>query len=56
MESSGLEGGGSVKEESNREDPKFDDDKPKHVGGVNDRLGGVDPQIDETLERLSGGP
>ncbi|MDR3565668.1 MAG: hypothetical protein P4N59_30100 [Negativicutes bacterium] len=28
----------------------------KHVGGVNEQLGGVDPAIDETLERLSGGP
>jgi hypothetical protein len=28
----------------------------KHVGGVNDNLGGVDPRIDENLIRLSGGP
>ncbi len=28
----------------------------RHVGGVNDGLGGVDPEIDETLMRLSGGP
>ncbi len=28
----------------------------RHVGGINDSLGGVDPEIDETLMRLSGGP
>lgn len=27
-----------------------------HVGGVSDNLGGVDPAIEETLLRLSGGP
>lgn len=27
-----------------------------HVGGVSDSLGGVDPDIEETLLRLSGGP
>ena len=27
-----------------------------HVGGVNDQLGGVDPDIDEDLMRLSGSP
>ncbi len=26
-----------------------------HVGGINEQLGGVDPLIDETLMRLSGG-
>ncbi len=30
--------------------------KPAHVGGVNDGLGGVDPEIEDTLLRLSGGP
>lgn len=35
---------------------KSHEEKLKHVGGVNDGLGGVDPEIDETLERLSGGP
>lgn len=33
-----------------------DKDALKHVGGVNDDLGGVDPYIDENLIRLSGGP
>lgn len=28
----------------------------KHVGGVNDQLGGVDPDVDANLMRLSGGP
>ncbi len=28
----------------------------RHVGGVSDSLGGVDPEIEETLMRLSGGP
>jgi hypothetical protein len=28
----------------------------KHVGGVDDNLGGVDTNIDENLIRLSGGP
>jgi hypothetical protein len=27
-----------------------------HVGGVSDTLGGVDPAVEETLLRLSGGP
>lgn len=27
-----------------------------HVGGVNESAGGVDPDIDENLMRLSGGP
>ncbi|MDT8902074.1 hypothetical protein [Anaeroselena agilis] len=34
----------------------IDKDAIRHVGGVNDTLGGVDPDIDETLMRLSGGP
>jgi hypothetical protein len=28
----------------------------RHVGGVSNSLGGVDPEIEETLMRLSGGP
>lgn len=28
----------------------------KHVGGVTDQLGGVDPEADNTLMRLAGGP
>lgn len=39
-----------------RRDDRRDEDEPRHVGGVNDSLGGVDPEIDETLMRLSGGP
>lgn len=31
-------------------------DKLNHVGGVSNNLGGVDPLIDETLQRLSGAP
>lgn len=27
-----------------------------HIGGINDQLGGVDPQIDDDLMRLAGGP
>ena len=27
-----------------------------HVGGLSETLGGVDPDIDELLLRLSGGP
>lgn len=27
-----------------------------HVGGITEASGGVDPDIDETLMRLSGGP
>lgn len=30
--------------------------KASHVGGVNDDLGGVDPEVDSNLVRLSGGP
>lgn len=33
-----------------------DEDKLRHVGGVSEELGGVDPDIDQTLVRLSGGP
>ena len=32
------------------------EDKLRHVGGVSEELGGVDPDIDQTLMRLSGGP
>ncbi len=28
----------------------------KHAGGIDDDLGGVDPEIDEVLVRLAGGP
>ncbi|MCX7780531.1 MAG: hypothetical protein N2491_06395 [Negativicutes bacterium] len=28
----------------------------KHVGGINEELGGVEPNIDSTLMRLAGGP
>jgi hypothetical protein len=34
----------------------IDKEALKHVGGVDDNLGGVDPHIDENLIRLSGGP
>lgn len=27
-----------------------------HIGGINDQLGGVDPDIDSNLMRLAGGP
>lgn len=27
-----------------------------HVGGVSEELGGVDPEVEENLVRLSGGP
>ena len=27
-----------------------------HAGGINDELGGVDPEVDANLMRLSGGP
>lgn len=27
-----------------------------HIGGVNDQMGGVDPDIDNDLMRLAGGP
>lgn len=27
-----------------------------HVGGINESAGGIDPDIDENLMRLSGGP
>jgi len=43
-------------EEDSRGEANSGDDKLEHVGGVNDSLGGVDPEIDENLERLSGGP
>jgi hypothetical protein len=33
-----------------------EENKPRHVGGIDDGLGGVDPEIDDTLMRLSGGP
>lgn len=49
-----LEGGETVTEKKQPGKP------PKaalnHVGGVGDDLGGVDPAIEETLLRLSGGP
>lgn len=28
----------------------------QHAGGVSDSLGGVDPDVEDTLLRLSGGP
>jgi hypothetical protein len=28
----------------------------RHVGGLSDSLGGVDPAVEEDLLRLSGGP
>lgn len=31
-------------------------DKLNHVGGIADDSGGVDPDADKTLVRLSGGP
>lgn len=37
-------------------DDRRDKEETRHVGGINDSLGGVDPEIDETLMRLSGGP
>lgn len=41
----------------NKEKAKVDNNQAlEHVGGVNDALGGVDPEIDATLMRLSGGP
>lgn len=27
-----------------------------HIGGINEQLGGVDPEIDNDLMRLAGGP
>jgi hypothetical protein len=39
-----------------RRDDRRDKEETRHVGGVTDSLGGVDPEIDETLMRLSGGP
>lgn len=39
-----------------RRDDRQDKEKTRHVGGLSDSLGGVDPEIDETLMRLSGGP
>lgn len=39
-----------------RNDEPARSDKPRHVGGINEELGGVDPEIDENLMRLSGGP
>ena len=40
--------------------PKADDNAKKvrlsHVGGISSELGGVDPEADENLMRLSGGP
>lgn len=30
-----------------------DNDKAKHVGGISEELGGVDPQADENLMRLA---
>ncbi len=45
-----------MEEESKQVKEESGDSKVKHVGGVNDNLGGVDPEIDENLERLSGGP
>ncbi|HMM20128.1 MAG TPA: hypothetical protein PKA10_05260 [Selenomonadales bacterium] len=32
------------------------EDKLNHIGGVNAEAGGVDPDIDRNLMRLSGGP
>lgn len=36
--------------------PETADGAAVHIGGVNAALGGVDPEIDELLMRLSGGP
>ncbi|MPN23764.1 hypothetical protein SDC9_171157 [bioreactor metagenome] len=32
------------------------EDTLNHVGGVADDVGGVDPDVDKNLVRLSGGP
>lgn len=47
-----------IKEEHPPAAAKRDGTQPvaKHVGGVNDQLGGVDPEVDENLMRLAGGP
>ena len=42
--------------EEKRRDDRRDNQEVRHVGGGSDSLGGVDPEIDETLMRLSGGP
>ncbi len=47
--------GGEGMAAEKRHDPR-DKDEIRHVGGVSDSLGGVDPEIDDTLMRLSGGP
>lgn len=41
--------------------PQKAEENPKavnlsHVGGISTELGGVDPEADENLMRLSGGP
>lgn len=42
--------------EEGRQEDREDGNKLLHVGGITAELGGVDPDIDETLLRLSGGP
>jgi hypothetical protein len=46
--------------EATSEEKKQRPDRPpapvSHVGGVTEDLGGVDPEIDANLVRLSGGP
>lgn len=46
--------------ERNAQIPKTEEIKicqsADHVGGINETSGGVDPDVDESLIRLSGGP
>lgn len=46
--------------EQNPQIPRVDEKKlyqsANHIGGINETSGGVDPDIDENLMRLSGGP
>jgi len=47
---------GQVEDKERRKSDSGNDQMPKHVGGVDDELGGVDPDIDQLLMRLSEGP
>jgi hypothetical protein len=46
----------TMQEEEHSEEDSGRKQAPRHVGGVNEELGGVDPEIDQALMRLSDGP
>lgn|GEM_PF-1298287 len=51
-----YDGGGIMKRKKAEYHINTEKDKLNHVGGIAGDAGGVDPDIDQNLIRLSGGP